>query len=85
MNLPANAGEAQVLSLGWKDPLEKDMALHSSILAWRIPNGQRNLVGYSPWGPKEMDMTKVTEHKHKKDAVCFLLFLAQWLLHMHTL
>ena len=48
-------------------------------------HGQRNLVGYSPWGPKEMDMTEVTEHKHKKDAVCFLLFLAQWLLHIHAL
>ena len=27
----------QVLSLGWGDPLEKEMATHSSILAWRIP------------------------------------------------
>ena len=29
--------EAQVLSLGQKDPLEKEMTTHSSILAWRIP------------------------------------------------
>ena len=29
--------ETQVLSLGWEDPLEKGMATHSSILAWRIP------------------------------------------------
>ena len=29
--------ETQVLSLGWKDSLEKGMATHSSILAWRIP------------------------------------------------
>ena len=29
--------KTQVLSLGWEDPLEKDMATHSSILAWRIP------------------------------------------------
>ena len=29
--------ETQVPSLGWKDPLEKGMAIHSSILAWRIP------------------------------------------------
>ena len=28
--------ETQVRSLGWEDPLEKDMATHSSILAWRI-------------------------------------------------
>jgi len=29
--------ETQVQSLGWEDPLEKGMANHSSILAWRIP------------------------------------------------
>ena len=29
--------ETQVRSLGWDDPLEKEMATHSSILAWRIP------------------------------------------------
>ena len=29
--------KTQVLSLGWEDPLEKEMAAHSSILAWKIP------------------------------------------------
>ena len=29
--------EIQVQLLGWEDPLEKGMAAHSSILAWRIP------------------------------------------------
>ena len=29
--------ETQVQSLGWEDPLEKGMAAHSSILAWRMP------------------------------------------------
>ena len=29
--------ETQVRLLGWEDPLEKEMATHSSILAWRIP------------------------------------------------
>ena len=29
--------ETQVWSLGWEDPLEKEMAIHSSILAWDIP------------------------------------------------
>ena len=29
--------EMWVLSLGWEDPLEEEMATHSSILAWRIP------------------------------------------------
>ena len=35
-NLPAMQGR-QVQSLGREDPLEKDVATHSSILAWRIP------------------------------------------------
>ena len=35
-NLPVMQ-ETQVQSLGWEDPLEKGMATHSSILAWRIP------------------------------------------------
>ena len=35
-NLPA-VWETQVQSLGWEDPLEKQLATHSSILAWRIP------------------------------------------------
>ena len=29
--------ESQVQSLGWEDPIEEGMAIHSSILAWRIP------------------------------------------------
>ena len=35
-NLPAKQ-ETWVLSLGWEDPLEKRMAIHSSVPAWRIP------------------------------------------------
>ena len=35
-NLPVMQ-ETQVQSLGQEDPLEKEMAIHSSILAWRIP------------------------------------------------
>ena len=36
-NTPASAGDVQVRSLGQEDPLEEDMAAHSSVLAWRIP------------------------------------------------
>ena len=38
-NPPANAGdiETRVQSLGWEDPLEEEIATHSSILSWRIP------------------------------------------------
>ena len=38
--------------------LEKGMATHSSILAWRIPWTEKSLVGYSPWGHKESDMAE---------------------------
>ena len=38
--------------LGWEDPLEEEMATHSSILAWEIP-WTESLAGYSPWGHKE--------------------------------
>ena len=55
--------ETQVQSLGQEDPLEKEMATHSSILACKI-HGQRSLVGYSPWGRKEADTTKRTGHGH---------------------
>ena len=48
--------ETQVRSLGQEGPLEKEMVTQSSTLAWKIP--QRSLVGYSPWGHKELDMTE---------------------------
>ena len=48
--------EMQVRSLGREDPLEKEMAAHSSILG--ESHGRRSLVGYSPWGRKELDTTE---------------------------
>ena len=36
------AQETQVGSLGWEDPLEKEMTTHSSILAWEIPWGEES-------------------------------------------
>ena len=53
-NLPV-IWETWVQSLVWKDLLEKDMASHSSTLAGKF-HGQMSLVGYSPWGFKELDM-----------------------------
>ena len=40
-NLPAMQ-DARIRSLGWEDPLEKGMATHSSILAWRIPRTEES-------------------------------------------
>ena len=45
---PPTLQETQVQFLGQERSLEKEMATHSSILAWRIPF-QRSLAGYSPW------------------------------------
>ena len=47
--LPA-VRETQVPSLGWEDLLEKEMATHSSILAWKIPWTEEPGRLYSPWG-----------------------------------
>ena len=55
-NLPAMQ-ETWVRSLGQEDHLEKEMATHSSILAWRV-HGQMSLVGCRPWGHKELDTTQ---------------------------
>ena len=48
--------ETWVQSLGQEEPLEKGMATHSSILAWRIPWTEE--PGGSPWSGKESDMTE---------------------------
>ena len=53
---PPSMQEKQVQFLDQKDSLEKRMATHSSILAGEF-HGQRNLMGYSPWVLKELDMT----------------------------
>ena len=46
-----------VRSLGREDPLEKGMATHSSILAWRIPWTEEP-GRHSPWGCEELDTTE---------------------------
>ena len=53
----ATMWETQVPSLGREDPLEKEMATHSSTPTWKIP-WTGSLVGYIPWGHKESDMTE---------------------------
>ena len=47
---PPAVWETWVQFLGWEDPLEKGIAIHSSILAWKIL--------CSPWGCKESDTTE---------------------------
>ena len=59
-NLPA-IWETQVPSLGWEDPLEKGMAIHSRILAWRIPWTEE------PGAPQPMGLqsqTRLSDQHH---------------------
>ena len=50
--------ETQVQSLGWEDPLEKEMATHSRSLAWEIPWTEEPGGLYTVYGVvKESDMT----------------------------
>ena len=57
MNLPANAGKV-VRSLDWEDPLEEDIATHSSILAWELPWTEE------PGGLQSMETQRV---RHESD------------------
>ena len=63
-NLPANAGdtEMQVQSLDQEDPLEKEMASHSNILAWKIPWTEEP-VGYSSWDRRRVGHHLVTKQQ----------------------
>ena len=59
-NLPAMQ-ETRVRSLAWEDPLEKEMATHSSILVWKIPWTEEpggSLGSHIPWAHKELDTTE---------------------------
>ena len=70
--------ETQVRSLGQEDPLEKGMATHTRILAWRIPWTERSLADYRPWGCKYLDthltlsQTYIYPYTHTHLCVCVL-------------
>ena len=59
--------ETWIQSLDWEDSLEKEMATHSSTLAWKI-HGRKSLIGYTPRGRKESDMI---ERLHFLSFLCF--------------
>ena len=52
--------ETWVRSLRWADPLEKEMAIHSSTISWKIPWTEE------PWGRKELDTTEQLTHTHTR-------------------
>ena len=53
--------ETQFRFLGWEDPMEKGMTIHSSVLAGKS-RGQRSLVDDSSWGHEESDTTEQLTH-----------------------
>ena len=55
---PSAMQKTQVRSLSWEDPLEKGMATHSSILAWRIPWTEEPGGVFSSWSHKNSDTTE---------------------------
>ena len=63
-NLPAMQ-MTQVQSLGQKDPLEKGMAAHSSVLAWRIPWTEEPGGLYCPWGHKRVGHNSVAKQQQQ--------------------
>ena len=65
----------RVRSLGREDPLKEGMAIHSSIVAWRIPWTEEP-GGYSPQGRKESETTEVTDRARMLFAL--LLEAAAW-------
>ena len=58
---PPEMRETQVRSLGWEDPLEKEMTTHSSILAWRIPWTEEP-GGLQSTGSQRVGRDGVTKH-----------------------
>ena len=82
-NLPAMQ-KTQVLSPGWEDPLQEEVAPTTVFLAGKS-HGQRTVVGYSPWGHKRvrhnletktttamylLKEKKIFENRHKHFGVC---------------
>ena len=63
--------ETWVQSLGWEDPLEKEMATHSSTFAGKS-HGRRSVVAYSPWSCKESDTTEQLHFLLSGWKQCFL-------------
>ena len=56
--------ETLVWSLGWEDPLEKEIATYSCILAWEIPWTEEP-GGYSPWGRRRVRYDWVTKQQQQ--------------------
>ena len=61
-NTPANAGDER--DLGQEDPLEKEMATHSSILAWEIPRTEELSMATVHGSVKSQTQLSTDRHRH---------------------
>ena len=84
--------ETPVQSLGWEDPLEKEMATTPVLLPGKS-HGWRSLVGYSPWGHKESDTTEQLQFLSFSEVSTVIIPILQirnrhrkiqWLVQNHT-
>ena len=90
-NLPAMQ-EIQVRSLGREDPLEKEMAVHSSILAWRIPRTEEpgglqstgSQRGEHDWATSLSLSCHLISDTNNTSFMCHSSLREQWLLHMEV-
>ena len=75
-NLPA-VQETRVQPLDWEDPLEKDMATHSSILAWKISWTEE------PGGVQSLGSQKVRHERLTLTTYCYYLYSHYYYLYDH--
>ena len=71
-NLPANVGDVS-LTLGWEDPLEKEIATHSSILAWT-----EKLGGLESMGSQRVRQDSATKHSFKLITMETVFYAMLW-------
>ena len=71
--------KSQVRSLGWEDPLKKEMATHSNIPAWKIIMDRGAWRAISPWGHKEWDTAeRLTRYVYAVEAMCAIQAIIPW-------
>ena len=71
--------ETWIQFLGWEDSLEKEMATHSSILAWKIPWTEEP-GGYSPWGHRRVRPDLATQQQSGWRTFFITIELSGWAL-----
>ena len=78
--------ETRVPSLGWETPLEKGLAIYSTVFLPGEFHGQRSLAGYSLWGCKELNLTEshTHTHTHTLQSVGSQRVEPDWVTHTHT-